>query len=45
VIRQGHQNRQAAQAQQQAQAQAQAGLSNYDRADAACMQGRGYQIR
>ena len=44
LIRQGRQNRQSAQAQQQAQAQAQAGSSNYDRAYAACMQGRGYQV-
>jgi len=45
LIRQGRQNRQAAQAQQQAQTQDQAGRSNYDRAYAACMQGRGYQVR
>jgi hypothetical protein len=45
LLRQGRRNQQAAQAQQQAQAQAQAGLSNYDRAYAACMQGRGCQIR
>jgi hypothetical protein len=36
---------QAAQAQQQAQAQAQAGLNNYDRVYAACMQGCRYQVR
>jgi hypothetical protein len=45
LIRQGRRNQQAAQAQQQAQAQAQAGLNNYDRAYAACMQGCGYQVR
>jgi OmpA family protein len=45
VARQAGRNQQAAQAQQQAQAQAQAGLNNYDRAYAACMQGRGYQVR
>ena len=45
LARQAGRNQQAAQAQQQAQAQAQAGLNNYDRAYAACMQGRGYQVR
>jgi Glycine-zipper domain len=45
MVRQGRQNRQTAQAQQQAQAEAQAGRSNYDRAYAACLQGRGYQVR
>ena len=44
-MRQGSRNQQAAQAQQQAQAQAQAGRSNYDRAYAACLEGRGYQVR
>jgi hypothetical protein len=44
LVRQGRQNQQAAQAQQQAQAQAQAGYSNYDRAYAGCMAGRGYQV-
>jgi len=41
LLRQGRRNQQAAQARQQAQA----GLNNYDRAYAACMQGRGYQVR
>ena len=45
LMRQGSRNQQAAQAQQQAQAQAQAGRSNYDRAYAACLEGRGYQVR
>jgi Glycine-zipper domain len=45
AARQAGRNQQAAQAQQQAQAQAQAGRSNYDRAYAACMEGRGYQVR
>ena len=38
LMRQGSRNQQAAQAQQQAGA-------NYDRAYAACLQGRGYQVR
>ena len=38
LLRQGGRNQQAAQAQQQAQA-------NYDRAYAACLQGRGYQVQ
>jgi hypothetical protein len=41
LMRQASRNQQAA----QAQAQAQAGRSNYDRAYAACLQGRGYQVR
>ena len=45
AMRQGSQNRQAAQAQQQAQAQAQAGRSQYDKAYAVCLEGRGYQVR
>jgi len=45
ALRQGRQNRQAAQAQQQAQAQAQAGQAEYDKAYAACLGGRGYQVR
>jgi len=44
LLKQGRRNQQAAQAQQQAQAQAQAGYSNYDRAYAGCMAGRGYQV-
>ncbi len=45
VMRQGRQNRQAAEAQQQAQAQAQAGRAEYDKAYSACLAGRGYQVR
>jgi hypothetical protein len=45
AIKQGQQNKQAAQAQQQAQAQAQAGQAEYDKAYAACLGGRGYQVR
>ncbi len=45
VMRQGRQNRQAAQAQQQAQAQDQAARSQYDKAYAVCLEGRGYQVR
>jgi hypothetical protein len=45
LMRQAGRNQQAAQAQQQAQAQTQAGRNNYDRAYAACMEGRGYQVR
>ncbi len=45
AMRQGRQNRQAAEAQQQAQAQQQAARSQYDKAYAVCLQGRGYQVR
>ena len=45
AVRQNRQNRQAAEAQQQAQAQAQAGRSEYDKAYAVCLEGRGYQVR
>ncbi len=45
AIRQGRQNRQAAEAQQQAQAQAQASRAQYDKAYAVCLEGRGYQVR
>lgn len=45
LMKQASRNQQAAQAQQQAQAQAQAGRNSYDRAYAACMEGRGYQVR
>jgi hypothetical protein len=41
LIRQAGRNQQAAQAQQQAQL----GRNNYDRAYAACLEGRGYQVR
>jgi hypothetical protein len=44
-MRQGRQNREAAQAQQQAQAQSQAARSEYDKAYAVCLEGRGYQVR
>lgn len=45
ALRQGRQNRQAAEAQQQAQAQAQAARSQYDKAYGVCLEGRGYQVR
>jgi hypothetical protein len=45
LMRQAGRNQQATQAQQQTQAQAQAGRNNYDRAYAACLEGRGYQVR
>ncbi len=45
AMRQGRQNRQAAEAQQQAQAQQQAARSQYDKAYAVCLEGRGYQVR
>lgn len=45
LMRQGRQNQQAAQAQQQAQAQSQAARSEYDKAYAVCLEGRGYQVR
>jgi hypothetical protein len=44
-MRQRDQNRQAAAAAQQANAQQQANLQRYDQAYAACMSGRGYQVR
>jgi hypothetical protein len=44
-MKQGRQNRQAAGAQQQAQAQAQASRTQYDKAYAVCLEGRGYQVR
>ena len=45
AMRQGRKNRQAAEAQQQAQAQQQAAGSQYDKAYAVCLEGRGYQVR
>jgi hypothetical protein len=45
AMRQGRQNRQAAEAQAQAQAQSQAARSQYDKAYAVCLEGRGYQVR
>jgi len=45
LIRQNRQNREAAQAAQQAQAQQQGSLQRYDQAYAACLAGRGYQVR
>jgi YMGG-like Gly-zipper len=45
AMRQRSQNQQAAQAQQQAQAQAQGQRSQYDKAYAVCLEGRGYQVR
>ncbi len=45
LMRQSARNQQAAQAQAQAQVQAQAARSTYDRAYAACLEGRGYQVR
>ena len=44
-MRQASRNQQAAQAQHQAQATQQASLQRYDQAYAACMAGRGYQVR
>ncbi len=45
LMKQAARNQQAAQAHAQAQVQAQAARSNYDRAYAACLEGRGYQVR
>ncbi len=45
LMKQAARNQQAAQAQAQAQVQAQAARSTYDRAYAACLEGRGYQVR
>ena len=45
LMKQSRQNQQAAQAQQQAQAQSQAARSEYDKAYAVCLEGRGYQVR
>ncbi len=45
LMKQSARNQQAAQAQSQAQVQAQTARNNYDRAYAACMEGRGYQVR
>jgi Glycine-zipper domain len=45
LMRQGARNQQAAQAGQQAQAQQQANLQRYEQAYAACLSGRGYQVR
>jgi hypothetical protein len=45
LMRQNQHNRAAAQASQQAQAQQQANYDRYDRAYAACLQGRGYPIK
>jgi hypothetical protein len=44
-MRQNQNNRASAQQAQQAQAAQQAGLQNYDRAYAACLAQRGYQVR
>jgi hypothetical protein len=45
AMKRRQQEQQAAQAQQQAQAQAQAARSQYDKAYAVCLEGRGYQVR
>jgi hypothetical protein len=45
MLRQGQQNRAAAEASRQAQSQQQASLDHYERAYAACLQGRGYPVR
>ena len=45
AMKRRQQEQQAAQAQQQAQAQAQATRSQYDKAYAVCLEGRGYQVR
>jgi outer membrane protein with glycine zipper len=44
-MRQNSQNRQTAEAQQQAQAQQQAGRSQYDKAYAVCLEGKGYAVK
>ena len=45
AMKRRQQEQQAAQAQQQSQAQAQAARSQYDKAYAVCLEGRGYQVR
>jgi hypothetical protein len=45
AMRQNANNRAAAQASQQAQAQQQANYSNYERAYATCLGGRGYTVK
>ena len=45
LMRQGSRNAQSAQAAQQAQASQQAGVQRYEQAYAACLSGRGYQVR
>jgi hypothetical protein len=45
LMRQGARNQQAAQQAQQAQAQQQANLQRYEQAYAACLSGRGYQVK
>ena len=45
LMKQSRQNQQAAQAQQQAQAQSQAARSEYDKAYAVCLEGKGYQVK
>jgi len=45
AMKQRSNNRATAQASQQAQAQQQAGYSNYERAYAVCLQGRGYSVK
>jgi hypothetical protein len=45
AVRQNRNNRASAQANQQAQAQQEAGYSNYERAYAACLQGKGYSVK
>jgi hypothetical protein len=45
LLRQGAHNRQAASVATQSQAQQQASLDRYERSYAACMAGRGYQVR
>jgi hypothetical protein len=45
LMRQGVRNKDAAQAGQQAQAQQAANLERYEQAYAACLSGRGYQVR
>jgi OmpA family protein len=45
AMKQNANNRAAAQASQQAQAQQQANYSNYERAYAVCLQGRGYSVK
>jgi hypothetical protein len=45
AMRQGAHNRQAAEAARQGQSQQQANLDRYERAYAACLQGRGYPVK
>jgi hypothetical protein len=45
AVRQGRQNKQAAQAQQQAQTQQQQALAQYDKAYGVCLEGKGYAVK